>query len=163
MSGNGFVLGKFMPPHAGHLLLCDVARRLSERLTILVCWLPGDPVPGPLRLDWMRALHPDCRVLGHDAIVPQAPEDHPDFWRIWRGIVRRAHPEPIATVFASEPYGQRLADELDARFHLVDVDRARIPISATMVRAEPARHWTHLPPPVRAWYAGQGIAPVSHP
>lgn len=160
MGDNGFLLGKFMPPHAGHLLLCDVARRHCARLTVLVCWLPDDPVPGPLRLRWMQALYPDCRVLGHGAVVPQAPDEHPDFWRIWRGIVQRAHPEPIATVFASEPYGERLAAEVDARFHPVDIARARVSLSATMVRANPARHWRDLPVPVRDWYAGQGVAPA---
>ena len=106
---RGFVLGKFMPPHEGHVLLCDTARRLVDELTILVCWLPDDPIPGPLRLAWMRELFPTCRVIGHDAPVPQQPADHPDFWPIWRGIVKAAHPEPIDRVFAGQDYGMRLA------------------------------------------------------
>ncbi|WP_425229880.1 hypothetical protein [Sphingomonas sp.] len=159
-SGNGFLLGKFMPPHAGHQLLCDTAVSECERLTILVCWLPDDPVPGPLRLDWMRSLYPGARVLGHDAIVPQEPSEHPDFWPIWRSIVRAAHPEPIARVFASESYGARLAAEVGARFHPVDIARKRVALSGTMVRADPSRHWTLLPAPVRAWYAGQGVVPA---
>jgi HTH-type transcriptional repressor of NAD biosynthesis genes len=157
-SGNGFVLGKFMPPHAGHLLLCDTGMQKSVRLTILVCWLPDDPVPGPLRLEWMRALYPACRVVGHGEVVPQSPEEHPDFWPIWQAIVRRAHPEPIEKVFASEPYGWRLALELMAVFHPVDLGRIRIPLSASMVRRDPQRHWGHLPEPVRKWYSDQGVA-----
>lgn len=156
-SGNGFLLGKFMPPHAGHGLLCDTARDECERLTILVCWLPDDPVPGALRLGWMRTLYPGCRVVGHDAVVPQAPAEHPDFWAIWRGIVRAAHPNPIDRVYASEPYGERLAAEVEAVFRPVDIARARVPLSATMVRADPVRHWSMLPDPVRDWYSAQGI------
>lgn len=155
--GNGFVLGKFMPPHAGHLLLCDTAMLGCSRLTILVCWLPGDPVPGPSRLAWMRELYPACRVVGHGAVVPQAPEEHPDFWVIWRGIVRVAHPEPIDRVYASEPYGARLATEVGATFVPVDLARRRVPLSATMVRADPARHWHRLPASVRDWYRAQGV------
>ena len=34
---RGFVLGKFMPPHAGHVYLCDFGRAYVEELTILVC------------------------------------------------------------------------------------------------------------------------------
>ncbi|MGZ8360309.1 MAG: adenylyltransferase/cytidyltransferase family protein, partial [Allosphingosinicella sp.] len=100
---RGFVLGKFMPPHAGHVFLVETARTLVDELTILVCWLPDDPIPGEARLAWMRELFPHCRVVGHGALVPQAPDEHPDFWPIWRRIVREAHPEPIDTVFASEP------------------------------------------------------------
>lgn len=159
--GDGFLLGKFMPPHAGHLLLCDTAQHECARVTILVCWLPDDPVPGPLRLAWMRSLYPRCRVVGHDAVVPQTPDEHPDFWRIWRGIVRDAHPEPIARVYASEPYGERLAAEMGATFRPVDIARAQVPLSATMVRDDPARHWHHLPAPVRAWYRSRGIGPAA--
>jgi HTH-type transcriptional repressor of NAD biosynthesis genes len=150
---RGFLLGKFMPPHSGHQLLCETARALVDELTILVCWLPGDPIAGPLRHRWMRELFPDCRVLGHDAEVPQYPEEHPDFWRIWRDIVVAAHPDPIDIVFASEPYGARLAAEVGARFVPVDPARDGAPISGTAVRSDPWAHWSQLPPPVRGHYA----------
>jgi len=150
---RGFLLGKFMPPHAGHQLLCEAALALVDELTILVCWLPDDPVPGPLRLAWMRELFPAARVIGHDAVVPQEPGDHPDFWPIWREIVRAAHPEPIDLVFASESYGERLAAEVGARWRPIDPGREAAAISATAVRADPWAHWGALPPPVRGHYA----------
>src|SRR5437763_7081657 len=106
---RGFLLGKFMPPHAGHVHLCETARRLVDKLTILVCWLPDDPIPGPLRLTWMRELFPDCQVIGHDAVVPQQPDDDP---AIWREIVKAAHPEPVDRLFAGEASGARLAEEI---------------------------------------------------
>ncbi|HYD13053.1 MAG TPA: AAA family ATPase [Allosphingosinicella sp.] len=149
---HGFVLGKFMPPHLGHVHLCETARQLVDRLTILVCWLPDDPVPGPLRLAWMKEMFPDCRVIGHDAVVPQAPEESPDFWPIWRGIVRAAHPEPIDMVFAGEDYGLRLAKEVGAAFTPV-APRLYPDLSGTAVRADPWAHWESLPPPVRACFA----------
>ena len=149
---RGFVLGKFMPPHEGHVLLCETARRLVDELTILVCWLPDDPVPGPLRVAWMRAMFPTCRVIGHDAIVPQQPADHPDFWPIWRDIVKAAHPEPIDRVFAGEDYGVRLAEEVGAEFVLVG-PRIHPDLTASAVRADPWAHWRHLPAPVRPHYA----------
>lgn len=150
---RGFLLGKFMPPHGGHQLLCETARALVDELTILVCWLPDDPIPGPVRLGWMRELFPDCRVVGHDAVVPQLPGEHPDFWQIWHDIIVAAHPEPIDIVFASEPYGARLAADVGARFVPIDPDREGAAISGSAVRADPWRHWAHLPPPVRGHYA----------
>ena len=149
---HGVVLGKFMPPHLGHVHLCETARQLVDRLTILVCWLPDDPIPGPVRLGWMQGLFPDCRVVGHDAVVPQSPEESPDFWPIWRGIVRAAHPEPVDMIFAGEDYGLRLARELGAAFTPV-APRLHPDLSGTAVRADPWAHWEGLPPPVRAHYA----------
>lgn len=150
---RGFVLGKFMPPHAGHVYLCDFAHAYVDELTILVCSLPGDRIPGVKRLGWMRELAPGARVLHCEEIVPQTPEDDPqNFWPIWRDLVKRHHPEPIDIVFASETYGHRLAAELGARFTPIDIDRSVFPISASALRADPYANWRFLPPPVRPYY-----------
>ncbi|NUO50948.1 MAG: AAA family ATPase [Polyangiaceae bacterium] len=148
---RGFLLGKFMPPHRGHVVLCETARRLVDQLTILVCWLPDDPIPGQVRLGWMQKLFPDARVVGHDAIVPQAPEDHPDFWPIWRAIVQKVHPEPIDLVFGGEDYARRLAAEMNAEPMVLD--RKGIASSGTAIRSDPWAHWDQLPHVVRPWYA----------
>jgi len=70
---RGFLLGKFMPPHAGHVTLVQSARALVDELTILLCSLPDDPIPGEQRLDWMRRLFPDCRIEWQSKPVAQAP------------------------------------------------------------------------------------------
>lgn len=155
---RGFLLGKFMPPHAGHLSLIAAARALVDELTVLVCWLPGDPIPGETRLAWMRDLVPDARVIGHGETVPQAPEDSADFWPIWRAIVAAAHPEPIDYLFAGEAYGAQLAAEVGGLYVPLGgrvLGLAADPVaglSASAVRADPAAHWPHLPDPVRAHY-----------
>lgn len=149
---TGLLLGKFMPLHGGHQLLIETARAMTDRLTILVCWLPGDPIPGEQRLQWVRDLYPDCTVVGHGAVVPQEPADDPDFWTIWTDIVRTAHPDPIGMIFASEPYGEELAARVGARFVPVDIDRTAIPVSGTAVRERPIAEWAWLAEPVRAHY-----------
>ncbi len=150
---RGFVLGKFMPPHLGHVYLCDFAQHYVDTLTILVCSLPGDPVPGALRLAWMREMFPHARVLHCEENLPQAPEDDPEnFWAIWRDVMKRHHPEPLDIVFGSETYGHRLAAEAGARFVPVDIGRTTFPVSGTAVRANPYGHWALLPAPVRRHY-----------
>jgi NadR type nicotinamide-nucleotide adenylyltransferase len=157
MTTRGFVLGKFMPPHAGHVALIDAARRLVDHLTVLVCSLPADPIPGELRLRWMRELFPDCRIAWHGAPVPQEPAESPDFWPIWRAIVREAHPEPIDYVFAGEAYGAELARQVGGRFVplggriLGQSDRIG-GLSGQAVRANPADYWQDLPETVRGHY-----------
>ena len=147
---TGFLLGKFLPLHAGHQLLIETACAMVDRLTILVCWLPDDPIPGKLRLQWVRDLYPDCNVIGHGAVVPQEPADDPDFWGIWTDIVRTAHPSPIDMVFASETYGEELAARVGARFVPVDIDRTALPVSGSAVRAHPGAQWSWLAEPVRS-------------
>lgn len=149
---RGFLLGKFLPPHRGHLFMCRVAQSLCDELTILVCSLPEDPIPGGRRYEWMRTLFPTARVLHHDARVPQTPAEHAEFWQIWRGICKSAHPEPIDLVFGSEDYVVRLASELAAEPMVIDRERFAFPISGTRVRDHPYRHWPMIPGPVRPWY-----------
>ena len=84
---RGFVLGKFMPPHAGHVTLIESARALVDELTILLCSLPDDPIPGETRLEWLRSLFPDCRIEWQSRPVPQKPADDPDFWATWKRVI----------------------------------------------------------------------------
>jgi NadR type nicotinamide-nucleotide adenylyltransferase len=149
---RGFLLGKFMPPQAGHAFLCDFAADYCDTLTVLVCTQPGEPIDGDLRYRWMREICPKARVCHFADTVPQEPSEHPNFWEIWRAIVKRFHPEQIDFVFASEAYGMRLATEVGATFVPVDIQRQAVPISATRVRDNPYAVWGFLAPPVRAHY-----------
>lgn len=155
---RGFLLGKFMPPHAGHVSLIEAASRLVDELTVLVCWLPDDPVAGPLRLDWIRKLFPRVRVVGHGDPAPQSPAESPQFWPIWSAIVARAHPEPIDLLFAGEGYGADLARHVGGRYvplgnRVLDNGSDRLgAISASSVRRDPAVHWHLIPEAVRSYY-----------
>jgi len=130
----------------------DFARAYCQRVTVLVCSLPGDPIPGALRHAWMREMFPDARVVHITEELPQEPKDHPDFWAIWRRVCREAAGEPVDVVFASEDYGFRLAGELDAEYVPVDHGRGQVPISGTAVRADPLACWEAIPEVVRPWF-----------
>ena len=43
------LLGKFMPPHLGHVYLGDFARNFVSDLSIVVGTLPSEPIPGDIR------------------------------------------------------------------------------------------------------------------
>jgi HTH-type transcriptional repressor of NAD biosynthesis genes len=156
---RGFLLGKFMPPHAGHLALARAAQALVDELTILVCWLPGDDIPGHRRLEWMRELVPDARVIGHGAPAPQDPGDSARFWPMWRSIVAKAHPEPIDYLFAGEDYGEELARQVGGLFvplgaRVLGADLNGLGgLTATDVRQKSWEKWAFLPPQVRNYYA----------
>jgi NadR type nicotinamide-nucleotide adenylyltransferase len=147
------VLGKFLPPHAGHVYLCEFARRMVDELTIVVGTLRREPIPGEQRFAWMRELFPFDRVVHLTDENPQDPSEHPDFWAIWRASLERVLPARPDVVFASEGYGETLAQVLGARFVAVDRARTAVPISGTAIRADPMRHWEHLPRCVRPHFA----------
>jgi NadR type nicotinamide-nucleotide adenylyltransferase len=150
---RGLVLGKFLPPHAGHVYLIESARRQCDELSIVVGTLAREPIAGALRAQWMRALFPDLRVLHLTDENPQDPSEHPRFWDIWRDSLLAILPAPPDVVFTSDAYGARLAEVLGARWVPVDPARAAVPISGTAIRADPLAQWRYLPGPVRAHYA----------
>ena len=150
---TGMVLGKFFPPHHGHLYLINFARRYVDDLTVIVGTLAAESIAGELRYQWMKQLCPDVRVLHLTDENPQYPDEHPEFWNIWRRSLERILPAKPDAVFASEAYGGRLARELGAEFVPVDPLRAIVPVSGTVVRDDPWAHWEFLPDPVKAHYA----------
>ncbi|CFS06952.1 Putative transcriptional regulatory protein NadR (probably AsnC-family) [Mycobacterium tuberculosis] len=85
---HGMVLGKFMPPHAGHVYLCEFARRWVDELTIVVGSTAAEPIPGAQRVAWMRELFPFDRVVHLANENPQRPWEHPDFWDIWKASLQ---------------------------------------------------------------------------
>lgn len=141
-----------MPPHRGHLALVDFARHYTDDLTVVVGSLAAEPIPGSLRVRWMRELFPTVRVVHLQDENPQYPEEHPDFWSIWKRSLERVAERPVELLFASESYGQTLAETLGARFVMTPGARTRIPISASLIRENPAQHWPQIPRPVRPYF-----------
>jgi NadR type nicotinamide-nucleotide adenylyltransferase len=149
---TGFLLGKFLPLHRGHMYLIETAMAQVDHLTVLVCTLAREPIPGALRYQWMRELYPAVNVQHFAEDVPQYPEEHPDFWDIWLNVIRRYVPVGPDIVFSSELYGDKLAEVLGARHVCVDLPRQTFPVSGTAVRANPQAYQQLLPPVVQAYF-----------
>ncbi len=149
---TGMLLGKFLPPHLGHVYLVEFARNFVDRLTVVVCSLQREPIPGIRRYEWMRELFPFDNVVHLTDELPQEPAEHPDFWALWRAALQRVLPSRPDYIFASEAYGKPLAEVLGGRFVPVDPGRAVVPCSGTAVRTDPMTQWDYLPRCVRPWF-----------
>jgi len=152
VNATGLIIGKFMPPHRGHVHLVDAARARVGHATIVVCSRDCEPIPGALRVQWMRELFPDCAVLHLHEDLPQEPGESPGFWELWTAALRRLVPAGPDVVFTSEPYGDELARRLGARHVCVDPARATVPASGTAIRSDPLARWEDLPVPVRPYF-----------
>lgn len=149
---RAMVLGKFMPPHLGHLHLVEFARAYCDEVCVLVEKVPDEPIPSEVRWQWMKVLCPDCTVIHLTDLNPQQPDEHPDFWNIWRDSLLRNLPWRPDAVVASEAYGARLAQDLGAEFLPVDLDRNVVRVSGTDIREDPMTHWAQLPRIVRPYF-----------
>ena len=152
---HGLVIGKFLPPHLGHKYLIDFAAGYADTVTVLVCTLSKQPIPGRLRFEWMRRSFGSVQVLHHTAELPEEPEDASSpgaFWTAWRDSILSLVSTPIDYVFASEPYGVTLAEVLGARFVPCDPNRELVPVSGTAIRADFAPEWEYILPAARPYF-----------
>jgi cytidyltransferase-like protein len=149
---TGLVVGRFDPPHLGHSLLIDTAATHCTELVVFVNSGPRDAVPGHLRATWLAELHPAVRVreVRHDLHTDFADED---LWRQWMALFRAHWPlsQGPHVVLSSDAYVDELARRFGATSRVVDADRVAVPVSATMIRRDPAAHLHHLATPVRMW------------
>jgi len=156
---TGLVVGRFDPPHLGHSFLIERAAQRCDRLVVFVnSSTARDAAPGSLRAQWLAELHPDVTVVEvvHDLRTDFGDED---LWRRWIELFRAHWPHETGphVVCSSDPYVAELARRLGAEPVVVDADRANVPISATMIRNEPAAHLGMLAPSVRAWVAANWV------
>jgi HTH-type transcriptional regulator, transcriptional repressor of NAD biosynthesis genes len=150
---HGFVFGKFMPVHKGHLHMIHTAEANCEELTILVCSLKSEPISGIARFMWMRELMPNAIVKHITDEVPQYPHEHPDFWQIWTKLLKDNIDPETDVVFTSENYGFEVAERLDIKHELVDIDRKIVPVSGTAIRKNPFENWSYIPDCVKPYFS----------
>jgi len=144
---RGLVIGKFYPPHRGHKFLIDTALGQVDHLDVLICARPEQTIPGELRAQWLREMHPAACVR---AIDDPGNDDNSEFWAQYTVQILGRAPD---VVFTSEDYGEAYARFLGCRHVMVDRERTHVPVSARAIRAAPLRHWEYLEPCVRAHFA----------
>ncbi len=145
--GLGLAIGKFYPPHRGHKLLIDTATQQSDRAVVIVCGKTTDSIPGELRGNWLREIHPNAEVM----VIDDCYDENDS--KVWaENTIRWLGRSPDA-VFTSEDYGDRYAALMGSKHVSVDRPRSRVNISGTAVRTDPFANWDYLEPAVRAWFA----------
>lgn len=152
---SGYILGKFLPFHLGHKHLIDSGLEQCEKLTVLICSLKSEKIPGELRFSWLKEVYKKetTITIKHCAEeLPQYPEEKSDFWDIWIDVAKRYCPSDIDVIITSENYGDTYAKYLGIKHHMVDIERKTFPVSGTKVRGNPFQNWKFIPKEVRPFF-----------
>lgn len=153
----GMVLGKFYPPHNGHLFLIDTAAAQCDTLYVLCCSLMNESISGHLRWAWLSKIYRNDKNIKIIHITDENPQ-HPEegkkvqFYNIWYDTVYSNIPEQLDAVFTSEDYGDEFAQSLKCKHILVDKERVNVPISGTKVREDAHKNWDLLPDVVKGYF-----------
>lgn len=139
------MVGKFFPFHKGHQYLIDTAMYECEKVTVLVCSLPGDSIPGYWRYKWVSEQYTNTNVSvkWSKDILPQYPKEDKNFWEIWNKVALRNAPN-LTHIYSSERYGKIWAQKLNVKYRNVDIDRRTFPISGTKCRNNIFENWDML-------------------
>jgi HTH-type transcriptional repressor of NAD biosynthesis genes len=142
----GLIIGKFYPFHKGHQFLADTATKNSDKLFIIICEKDGERPSGELREKWIKEIYPD-------AIVKRILDVYdPNNSQLWANVSINAIECKPDIVFTSEKYGVEFARYLGCKHVMVDEPRGSIPISGSLIRANPLFHLNYLHPIVRSYY-----------
>lgn len=151
MFKQGVIVGKFYPFHKGHAHLIREGMRQCKHITVLVCSLPNELIPGAVRYEAIKAEFPTVTVLHVDEVLPQEPSEHPDFWAIWTHVVKSRVPD-VDVIFTSEDYGDPFAQHLGVSHICVDKSRTTIPISGTKIRNNLSDYWDFVMPTMKSHF-----------
>jgi HTH-type transcriptional regulator, transcriptional repressor of NAD biosynthesis genes len=162
----GFIGGKFLPLHMGHVYAITKAACMVEELHIILSYsekrdralCEGSKIPYipfNIRLRWLSQLTKDMENVTVHGIEDHAASDQLYDWEEGAKLINEAIGKPIDTVFSSEPsYSPIFQLNYPEAMHVIlDESRRQIPISATKIREEgPYVHWEHIPPMVRPYF-----------
>lgn len=144
---TGLILGKVAPMHKGHQYLIDTALDIVDELIFVVYDCPDRVhIPTNVRANWIRQLYPQVNVIeGWDA-----PNEHNNSdLNVQRKqelfISKVLRGKKIMHFISSESYGEHMSRHLNAENVVVDMDRAHINISSTMIRENMKKYVDYLP------------------
>ena len=149
---NGVVLGKFLPPHFGHCYLIEAALAHAEKVTLLVYTMKTEPLQGMLRAEALKQHfqgRENLEIIWVEKLIPQNPDEHPDFWNIWMKEISSKVSGKIDCMFGSEEYVKTLGEVLDCDHMIIDIERNIVPTSGTACRANTILEWENIIPEFR--------------
>lgn len=157
-SNIGVVFGTFAPLHQGHLdLIMQAKKECDGGCIVIVDGRDGDrggmEMPLKLRYRYVREFFADDDLVAVYAIdeTELGIEPYPNGWDKFIGEVERifdlATEDGSSVFYVSEDEYYEHLDKLG--YSVVKLDRELNPISATMIRENPIKHWDKITFPFR--------------
>lgn len=143
---DGVILMTALVPTIGHQYLVEFASNFIpyyDKLYVIINALHQEPITLYQRLAAFKQQFKNKSnvvILGSYDDMPQNPEDHPDFWNVWKNFIENIIFENtgkrnnLKYLFASENYGHKLSEALGVTFIPVDIDREIFNVKGTDVR-----------------------------
>lgn len=138
---RGLILMTALVPTIGHEYLIKFASEFvgkSGRLDVIISTRSFEPTDFAFRARGLGFPN-QSNIYYHEHRDDDAPQNPPlieteKFWNYWIDVVMLKVAAFPTHVFASEPYGERLAEAIEADFIPVDLSRSTYPVKGSDVR-----------------------------
>lgn len=164
MKTVGIFPGKFLPLHKGHIWAINQAKKLCDKLYILVCFEPDvtkqlcekagfDFIDLQQKIKWFKKefKNNDIKILGLDetGIVP-----YPNGWEEWSKRIKNIVNEKIDFIFGSNvEYSENYKKFFpNSKYVLIDELRENVPISATEIRENINKNFNFIADSVKPYF-----------
>lgn len=156
----GVMFGTFAPFTLGHFYPTTIAKRENDSLLLIASGYTGDR--GDLiglnlqkRFRYIRELFQDDPLVIVDKLDEDNIPQYPNGWEPWLNLLdtliekNSTEQNPNITIYVGEEIYVKKINELRPNYSVRYIDRTIIPISATMVRNNPGKHWNYISKPFK--------------
>lgn len=157
---TGLIIGKFIPPHAGHLDLIKFGVARCDKLIVGISSTAEDPIPANVRYAWMKALlkkYKNVELVHIKDDLPRNRRPTREGSNIWAEYCINRFGK-IDKIFSSEKYGEYMAKHMGAENCIFDFRREKYPVSGTLIRSNPRMHWKYIPEIVKPYFADHFVS-----
>ena len=130
----GFTIGKFAPFHKGHAYLIDTALKEMDKFYIVVYDTPQFNISMVEKLNVLKQKYPNVKLIEAYNSPTQIGLDSESVsiqMKYLSNLIKDIKPTHF---YSSEEYGEYVAKYLNIENRIVDKERIKYPISATMIR-----------------------------
>ncbi|WP_078554415.1 multifunctional transcriptional regulator/nicotinamide-nucleotide adenylyltransferase/ribosylnicotinamide kinase NadR [Bacillus alkalicellulosilyticus] len=161
----GFIGGKFLPLHLGHVYAIIYASSIVDELYVILSHSSKrdkelcegtkmKEIDPQIRLRWLSKLTKDMPNVKVIAIEDDYGNDDYN-WKEGSQLIKKKIAKPIDYVFSSEPSYKDTFSELypNTKHVLIDPNRKHMPISATKIREDGVfHHWDYIPDFIKSYF-----------
>jgi len=161
----GFIGGKYLPLHLGHVYAIVYASTMVDELYVVLSHseyrdkalcrnTKMNYIPAQIRLRWLSMLTKD---MPHVKVI-EIEDDHGENdydWAKGAAMIKKRIGKPIEYVFSSEKEYDPIFSKLypDSKHVVIDPNRTNVKISATQIRAEGVFcNWSYIPDVVKPYF-----------